>query len=138
MFRVAYRSSLCPHTKASDIQRIVATANARNTELKITGAWMLYDTDCLAAIEGPPLAVREIMDTIWDDPRHTDVHLVAMEQCDERLFDGWALRFLPKSEVDADPALRDHAGLNWLSNFAGGLDTFYTPRLPSESAGAPH
>lgn len=138
MFRVAYRSNLCPQTKPTDIQRIVAIANARNAELQITGAWMLSDGDCLAAIEGPPLAVREMMDTIWDDPRHTDVKLLAMEQCDERLFDGWALRFLPKQDIEAEPALHHHAGLAWLAAFAGGVDAFYTPRRSDALADAAH
>lgn len=138
MFRVAYRSSLCPHTKAADIERIVTTANSRNADLKITGAWMLYGDECLAAIEGPPLAVREIMDTIWDDPRHTDVNLVAMEQCDDRLFDGWALRFLPKSEIESEPSLQNHAGVAWLASFAGGVDAFYAPHRPDKPIHSPH
>lgn len=137
MFRVAYRSNLCPETKPADIKRIVAAANARNADLDITGVWMLSDGDCLSAIEGPPLAVREIMDTIWDDPRHTDVKLVVMEQTDERLFDGWALRFLPNEEIEADPGLHDHAGVSWLAAHAGGVDAFYAPsraRKPAEPA----
>ncbi len=138
MFRIAYRSNLCPHTKSADIDRIVAIANSRNADLQITGAWMLHDGDCLAAIEGPPLAVREIMDTIWDDPRHTDVNLMHMEQCDDRLFSGWALRFLPKKAVEADPQLQSHAGLTWLSGFAGGLNAFYAPRQTGAPTSAAH
>ena len=128
MFRIAYRSSLCPHTKAADIKRIVDAANSRNAGLSITGAWMLHERDCLASIEGPPLAVREVMDTIWDDPRHTNVSIVAMEQCDDRMFGGWALRFLPKNVIDSEPSLQDHAGVAWLSGFGGGLDAFYGDR----------
>jgi acylphosphatase len=138
VFRVAYRSILCPETKSTDIQRIVAAANARNADLGITGVWMLSDGDCLAAIEGPPLAVREIMDTIWDDPRHTNVKLVAMEQSEDRLFDGWALRFLPEQEIAADPGLQNHVGVSWLAEHAGGVDAFYGPAQNAEPAGAAH
>jgi hypothetical protein len=125
MFRIAYRSKLTPGTETRAIDAILKTATERNEALGISGAWMISDGDCLASIEGPPLAVRDVAESIWDDPRHIGFRLVAMEHTDERLFEGWPLQLVNSETVKADPELVRHEGVTWLAQFAGGADRFF-------------
>jgi len=125
MFRIAYRSKLTPGMESSAIDAIIKTAVERNEALGISGAWMMSDGDCLASIEGPPLAVRDVAESIWDDPRHMGFRLVAMEHTEERLFDGWPLQLVNRETVKSDPELVRHQGVAWLAKFAGGADRFF-------------
>jgi hypothetical protein len=125
MFRIAYRSKLTPGTEPGAVEAILKTAVERNEALGISGAWMISDGDCLASIEGPPLAVRDVAESIWDDPRHMGFRLVAMEHTDERLFDGWPLQLVNRDTVKTDPEIARHEGVAWLSKFAGGADRFF-------------
>ena len=129
MFRIAYRSRLSNGTDATDITVIVKNAVERNNSLGITGAWMICDGECLSAIEGPPLAVKALAESIWDDPRHTAFRLVAMEHTEERLFEGWSLTLLDPGTLKDNPHLQDHDGVKWLSDFEGGIDGFFGDAL---------
>ncbi len=125
MFRIAYRSRLAGSTSQHDIEDIMKTATERNSSLGVTGAWMVCDGDCIASIEGPPLAVKQIAESIWDDPRHTGFRLVSMEHTEDRLFEGWELKFLDAGTVKDDPKLLEHPGVSWLGNLAGGTEKFF-------------
>lgn len=129
MFRIAYRSRLTKGTNETDIAAIIKHAVERNGALGITGAWMICDGECLSSIEGPPLAVKAVAESIWDDPRHTAFRLVGMEHTDERLFEGWPLNLLDPGALKDNPKLQDHAGVLWLSAFEGGIDGFFGDAL---------
>ncbi len=125
MFRIAYRSRLAGATGQSDVEDILKAAGARNSALGITGAWMICDGECLAAIEGPPLAVKEVAELIWDDHRHTGFRLVSMEHTEERMFDGWPLKYLCAGTLKDEPELLEHPGIGWLGKLGGGVEKFY-------------
>lgn len=123
MFRIVYTSRLDPAIGRAEIEAIVARAQARNREDRVTGAWLMRGRDCLSALEGPPKAVRDTTERIWDDHRHSEFRLHAMKATDHRHFEGWDLEF-----VDVDDAslarIEAHPGLRWLCGFAGGAEAF--------------
>ncbi len=129
MFRIVYRSRLAKTVDRADIKVILEQSTKRNSQLGITGAWMECDGKCLSSIEGPPLAVKAVAESLWDDPRHTDFRLIAMGQTEQRLFDGWSLKFLDAAAVKDDPALREHEGVVWLAEKVGSLEGFYGDAL---------
>lgn len=95
-----------------------------NLDSGITGAWLICGKDCLSALEGPPLAVRETTERIWDDRRHSEFRLEHMSACERRLFEDWPLEQLKPPDFEARPDLLAHEGLTWLGQFTGGLDRF--------------
>ncbi len=131
MFRIVYTSRLDPAIGRAEIEAIVARAQARNKRDGITGAWLMRGRDCLSALEGPPKAVRETTERIWDDRRHSEFRLHEMKPTDDRHFEGWDLEFL---DVDDQSLARieAHPGLSWLCRFAGGAEAFVSQGLPSE------
>lgn len=121
MFRIVYSSCLETGVGSAEIESIVTESRERNARDQITGAWLMRGRECLAALEGPPQAVRATVERIWDDRRHTRFHLHAMGAADDRLFPSCPLQFI--NLTSADPAtLTEHDGLAWLCSFAGGVE----------------
>lgn len=128
MFRVVYTSRLAPDLGSAEIASIVHASQARNARDGVTCAWLMRERDCLSALEGPPLAVRNTVERIWDDRRNTDFRIAFMTTSEHRLFEGWPIKFIEVDE-DARDMLTGHEGLNWLCGFAGGADAFIASGL---------
>lgn len=75
------------------------------------------------------MAVKSVMESIWDDPRHTEFQLIAMQHCDQPLFEGWPFRYLEAATIKDEPGLQKHEGVHWLGNLDGGLERFYGDAL---------
>ena len=133
MFRVAYRSTLAGGVGEAEIRAIADGSALRHEPLGVRGVWLLEGRRCLSALEGDPRLVREIVEIIWDDPRHTDFELLAMRTSDVSLFD-WPFRLIRRSDLTQDEALNAHEGLVWLAAFDGGLDAFFAD-VDADSAG---
>lgn len=133
MFRIVYTSSLDPAVGNAEVEAIIKNAQAYNAHHAITGAWLMHGRDCLSALEGPPEAVRQLTERIWDDRRHSQFRLRDMKAADHRLFEGWPLQFF--DAYSGDPEVwNDHPGLRWLCGFAGGVDSFIDAGLPADPA----
>jgi hypothetical protein len=133
VFRVVYSSRLDPAIGVAEIAAIVDKAQRKNRRHNISGVWLMRDRDCLSALEGPPQAVRAVVERIWDDKRHFDFQLLQMDTPDHREFEGWDLEYFQINE-GACETLSSHAGLKWLCEFAGGASAFAKRGL-SASAG---
>ena len=130
MFRVVYSSRLETGVGSAEVEAIVTESRERNARDQITGAWLMRGRDCLAALEGPPQAVRATVERVWDDRRVTQFRLHDMGAADDRLFEIWPLHFL--EVTSADPAqINGHEGLAWLCEFAGGVERFIDQGLPA-------
>ena len=115
-----------------EIAAIAQEASQRNEAAGVTGALIQANRDCLSAIEGPPKAVRDIIESIWDDRRHTSFNLRDMASTDTRWFDGWPLRRLNASEFETEPDLLAHPGIEQLGAYGGGIKRFLSDGLPPE------
>jgi len=131
VFRIVYTSSLDPAVGIAEVEAIVRDAQAHNGRLAITGAWLMHRRDCLAALEGPPEAVRQLTERIWDDRRHAQFRLRDMKAVEYRQFEGWPLRYLDAASADPEELSAD-PGLRWLCGFAGGVETFCAHGLPDD------
>lgn len=123
MFRIVYTSTLSSAVGRAEIDAILEEARERNARDDVTGAWLMHGRACLSALEGPPEAVRQIGESVWDDRRHENFRLCDMRPVSQRLFRGWPLHYLDVSDGNSD-ALNDHDGLRWLCTFAGGVEAF--------------
>lgn len=128
MFRVAYRSTLRPDVGVAEIASILTEGAARNAAIGVSSALLLGGRRCLHALEGPPHAVRAILEPIWDDKRHDQFAVIDMVGGEPSLFDGWPLKLIDARTLSAEPRLRLHAGVLWLAALEGGLDTFFGAR----------
>lgn len=95
LYSLAYfsRSAVGEDGAAAEIERLLATARARNAAHGITGA-LLYSDRCFAQVlEGPLAAVEAIFEKIEVDPRHRDVALLHFKPVDARSFADWSMAF---------------------------------------------
>lgn len=127
MFRVAYRSTLDSGVGEAEIESIAVQAAQRHAQVGITGVWLLSGRHCLCSIEGDPREIRQVVEKVWDDPRHGAFTLLDMGASETSLFN-WPFRVIRTESVVADPAVLEHPGVSWLSDFAGGADAFFFGR----------
>lgn len=127
MFRVAYKSTLAGGVGDAEIRAIADGSARRHEPLGVKGVWLLSGRRCLSALEGDPRVVRGIIETIWDDQRHTDFELLDMDTSDISLFD-WPFRLVRDADLANEETLTAHEGLQWLGAFDGGLNAFFGER----------
>ncbi|MEQ8435265.1 MAG: BLUF domain-containing protein [Oceanicaulis sp.] len=124
MFRVAYRSTLDSGVGEAEIESIAARAAQKNGQAGITGVWLLAGRRSLSAIEGDPRDIRQVVEKIWDDPRHGAFTLLDMGASENALFNA-PFQLIRTQSVVEDPSLLEHPGVSWLCDFAGGGDAFF-------------
>ena len=78
MKRLAYvsESSIDKADAWSTAIQIVADSQLKNTKLAITGALLFTGTYFVHIIEGPEVSVVELMVSIANDPRHTNIIII--------------------------------------------------------------
>ena len=98
---VTYRSEATIKPTATDLERLVAKAKARNRKLGITGM-LLYDGGrYLQTLEGPPEALDQIWSSIQRDPRHGAIEVLSQHIVPARLFSGWDMQLYSRSPDQA-------------------------------------
>ena len=134
MFRVAYRSTLNPGVGEAEISSIARQAAENNQVAGVNGVWMLSGRRCLGALEGDPRVLRHMIETVWDDPRHSGFEVLDMRSRDEALLD-WPFLLVRAETLEREPGLKEHHALTWLGAFEGGLDAFFgSPALNGPSS----
>lgn len=87
------RSLLSLDGDAPSVGNIVVAAIARNRGLRVTGALVYTELHFAQVLEGPMAAVRELMRSIMDDDRHSDVTIVAKQRISTRTFGAWSMAY---------------------------------------------
>jgi hypothetical protein len=88
--------------RTSELGAIFTSARRNNRARGITGALMISDDAFVQTLEGEEGAVRDLFDTIREDPRHEEVVLVR-EIEGPRQFARWAMA---KVSADGGPDIR--------------------------------
>ena len=94
----------------SEIRRILATAQRRNSECGITGALMFNGRHFAQVLEGRREDVEETFERIQLDPRHQEVVLLSFGEVEGRLFPEWKMAHI-------GPATARIAELSGLTGF---------------------
>ena len=84
MHALLYRSSARPGLLASDLNDVIATAEARNPRLGVTGLLLYGELEVVPGapgefvqwIEGPERAVEDLFEVVSADPRHGRVEVL--------------------------------------------------------------
>ncbi|HET9126161.1 MAG TPA: BLUF domain-containing protein [Solirubrobacteraceae bacterium] len=88
--------------RKTELGAIFTTARRNNRALGITGALMISDDAFVQTLEGEERAVRELFETIREDPRHEQV-VVVLEADAPRRFARWAMA---RVSADGGPDIR--------------------------------
>ena len=134
MFRVAYRSVLRADLGVAEIDSLLSSSEAHNRDVDVTSAFLINDRRVLHALEGPPKVVRSILECIWDDRRNEQFSILDIAHGEAALFPDWPLKVITTETLKTHPSLQNHEGVSWLANLGGGLDAYFAPLPPEDSA----
>ncbi|VXC75872.1 conserved hypothetical protein [Oceanicaulis sp. 350] len=134
MFRVAYRSVLRADLGVAEIDSLLHSSEVHNRDVGVTSVFLMNERRVLHALEGPPKAIRSILECIWDDRRNEEFSILDIAHGEAALFPDWPLKVITPETLKTEASLRDHEGVTWLANLEGGLDAYYAPLPPEDSA----
>jgi hypothetical protein len=90
--RVIYRSRALRPFSIADLHALTEASRQRNSREHITGV-VLYDNERFYQwLEGPDLSIERVMQSIRQDPRHTDVEVLDRSASPVRSFAGWSMK----------------------------------------------
>jgi methanogenic corrinoid protein MtbC1 len=95
---ITYRSEATMAPSASDLDKLVSRAKARNRSLGVTGMLLHDGGRYLQTLEGPPAALDEIWADVQRDPRHAVLEVLSHHIVPTRLFSGWDLQLYSRNE----------------------------------------
>ena len=103
MFSLVYvsRSSLVSSGADEQIDAIVATSVERNSPAEITGALLFTGERFAQVLEGSASAVRDLMDCIRKDARHTDIVVIQEGAVPVRRLKAWSMAYSGRSTFAA-------------------------------------
>lgn len=108
MYTLTYESQANPELKNSDIEEILQTARAFNSDNGITGCLIYYSGKFIQILEGPEDKVKALYANIEKDKRHKKVNLFSEDTITERNFPDWGMAYYPIDE--------DHMGIPELNS----------------------
>jgi hypothetical protein len=102
---LVYQSQSVAPMSEPDLQRLVASSQARNRKEGVTGL-LIYDQGrFLQWLEGPTAGVGRVWQSISEDPRHTDVSVLGQSTAPVRFFGANAMA-LGKRRGDGEEATK--------------------------------
>ena len=127
MFRVAYKARLLESVGAAEIDAIERESGERNAAKDLTSIWLLSGRLCIHGIEGPPAAVRDTLESIWDDPRIEGFTIIDMAGGRPRVT-AWPIKVVRTADYAADADFAAHPAMQWIEGLSeGGLSAFFGP-----------
>lgn len=134
MFRVAYRSVLRADLGVAEIDSLLRSSAEHNARAGVTSALLMNERRVLHALEGAPKVIRSILECIWDDRRNEEFSIQDIAHGEAALFPDWPLKVITSETLKSEASLRNHEGVTWLANLGGGLDVYFAPLPPGDSA----
>jgi hypothetical protein len=95
--RLVYYSRALRDMSLQDIQNILTTARANNSDQDICGMLCYESNWFLQALEGDRDTVNELFLEIADDVRHEDVVIISYDYIDECIFPNWHMGYAANS-----------------------------------------
>ena len=93
MKRIKYVSRFAQPFRENELEELGKRAAEKNKTLDITGILMTSGGLFYQVLEGPEDAVDEVFGSIRNDPRHTDVLVLSIEEeVGDRLFPNWSMK----------------------------------------------
>ena len=93
MIYLIYISSSIRSFSESDLIELLNKSRNNNSKLGITGILLYKDGNFLQVLEGEESKVRELYNTIKNDPEHHGITIIEEGQLAERQFGDWSMGF---------------------------------------------
>lgn len=100
MISIVYVSESLAPLSQSELTGLLDVSRRNNTARGLTGMLLYKDGHFMQALEGEADAVRERLDVIAADPRHTAVRELLTEEITERRFPEWSMGFRTAADLD--------------------------------------
>ena len=94
MIRVLYLSTARAGITESDVSAITTHATKANEPRMISGALAFNGRAFCQCLEGAQNEVYALIDLIREDPRHSDMRIIAELDIETRYFLGWNMRWV--------------------------------------------
>lgn len=110
MLSIVYSSNSTQPFTNEDLAALLEESRANNARRGVTGLLLFKDGQFMQTLEGADENVREAIDVITADPRHTDVKVLFEDQIERRNFDAWTMgfRLLTDDNLANIPDYDDH------------------------------
>ena len=94
MHQLVYTSVASPDLDSGDLFEIVQQSARNNPTADITGFLTVHEGCFLQLVEGPLMALEELLDRLGKDRRHHSIRIVDRMPITERSFPNWRMRRL--------------------------------------------
>ena len=101
LFAVAYTSVATEPFDDEKLSKLLAWCREWNGSVDVTGVLLHRDGRFIQFLEGPETAVRDLVASISQDPRHTRVRVLLEDKVAERQFSEWTMGY---QTIDGDAA----------------------------------
>jgi len=103
-FVAVYRSTALD-LRDAELRKLVAHSSANNARLDISGILLRYDIYFLQVLEGEERSVRDLLERIGRDRRHTRMEILFTQQHHQRVFRDWSMELVDVSPQDFESML---------------------------------
>lgn len=103
MHQLVYTSVARPELTSADLFHIIERSARNNPSCDITGFLLVRDGTFLQYVEGPLMALDDLLGRLEKDPRHHSIRVVHRAPAQVRAFPNWRMKRLSNS----DDALRE-------------------------------
>ncbi|WP_028117380.1 BLUF domain-containing protein [Ferrimonas senticii] len=124
MLAMVYVSQATALFRPAELDELVDMAALNNSEQQISGCLFFDDDRFFQYIEGPATAVRQLMASIEQDPRHRILTLFEQPQLEQRRFPSWQMQRISCSQLQQLWGDLQHSGAPALLT-----QTFTDPKL---------
>lgn len=100
LLSIVYASTATVPFSDVDLALLLAGSRIRNDERGLSGLLLYRNGQFMQVLEGPEPAVRALLATIAEDPRHSGVRALHEERIDDRRFGSWAMGYRSISETE--------------------------------------
>ena len=100
MFQAIYTSLAKRELGLSEMFGLVEQASANNRKANITGLLLFHQGDILQILEGDEKVIRDLLQKIKIDPRHSDFTIMLERTRDHRSYPDWSMQFKPIETAD--------------------------------------
>lgn len=117
LHEILYCSVLAPGLAPNVVGRIVAQSRARNAAREISGLLVFDGQRFCQHLEGPQRQVLQLLNTIGDDQRHTDVRVIYEGALDARRYQRFDMGYADIEGPNTMSDLQDLDGAEALAHF---------------------
>ena len=107
LYHLTYRSIAIPEITTEQIEEILRTARNFNSKNDLTGCLVFSKGYFIQLLEGSKDTIKELMDHIDRDKKHTDIDILSEGEVEKRIFDSWDMAYLkPSEKMQSDKAIK--------------------------------